>query len=247
MKVIGLIYKSLATPVNEVDHKFSVERYIDALEEQHGDDAFCEIDLARHGETDWNVERRINGHLDIPLNATGEQQAHELKDKLMEIHYNAFFSSDLDRAYKTASIVKGARNCDVIKSRELRERYFDIWEGRLLSEIEEWDKVHAEEIKKLSKKEYLALKKSEHMESVTEMFQRVKKFIDSHAPWYFGSRIFIGAHGGVLRAILESLHTDDLQRKWTVENCAILKLRYHRDGTLTLIDSEGVKIKIKQY
>lgn len=246
MRVIGLIYQSLATPINEVNFKAFLDRFIDALEGYHQEKEFCEIDLVRHGETEWNKEGRIHGHLDIPLNATGEQQAQTLQNKLKEVPYTVFFSSDLNRAYTTASIVKGLRACDIVKSKELRERFFDIWEGRMQSEIEDWDKEHMDELRGLSKKEYLALKKSAHMESVTEVFQRVKKFIDSHAPWYFGSRIFISTHGGVLRAILESLEIDDLQRKWTIENCALLKLRYDCNGLLTLIDSEGVKFKIKQ-
>lgn len=246
MKIIGLIYKSLATPINEKENRLVIERFVQALEGVENND-FCEIDFIRHGETEWNREERIQGHTDIPLNQKGEEQAQKLSDKLKDMHYSAFFSSDLDRAYKTSIIVRGTRTFEVIKSKELRERFFDIWEGKATSQIQEWDKEHLEELKKLSKKEYLALKKSPNMESVTEVFQRVKRFINSQAPWYPGSRILIGTHGGVLRAILESLETDDLQRKWTIDNCAILRLRYNNnEKTFSLMSSEGINFKIKE-
>lgn len=246
MKLIGLIYKSLATPINNGENKPVLERFINALKDTNHEE-FCDIDLVRHGETDWNKAGRIHGFTDIPLNQRGEKQAQELSEKLKDEDYSVFFSSDLDRAYKTSTIIRGARTFEVIKSKELRERFFDIWEGKASKLIKKWDKEHSKELKKLTKKEYLDLKKSPNMESVTEVFQRIKRFIDSQAPWYLGSRIFIGTHGGVLRAILESLETDDLQRKWTIDNCSILRLRYnYNDKTLSLVSSEGIKFKIKK-
>lgn len=249
MKIIGLIYKSLATPVlvtPVTENKLVAERFIAALEDIRNNE-FCEIDLVRHGETDWNKVDRIHGHTDIPLNNKGKKQAQDLSDKLQGVDYSAFFSSDLDRAYKTSTIIRGTRPFEVIKSKELRERFFDIWEGKFTDEIQQWDKEHSEELKKLSKREYLALKKSPNMESVIEVFQRVKRFIDSQAPWYVGSRILIGTHGGVLRAVLEALEKDDLQRKWTIDNCSYLRLRYNNnEKTITLISSEGIKFKIKE-
>ena len=85
--------------------------------------------LARHGETDWNRERRVQGHTDIPLNATGLQQAEDLGAWLAETKLNAVYASDLARALATALVVAQPRGLEVVTVPELRERDFGTWEG----------------------------------------------------------------------------------------------------------------------
>ena len=63
------------------------------------------IYVVRHGQTDWNIEHRIQGHQDIPLNDKGVEEANFLKDELSDIDFDLVFSSPLKRAYKTAEII----------------------------------------------------------------------------------------------------------------------------------------------
>src|SRR5665647_2476119 len=93
--------------------------------------SFCDIYLIRHGQTQWNVEGRLQGHTDIPLNEEGEKRALKLKEKLEGIKFSAFFSSDLSRANKTAEIVTGLQKMEIVKTPDLRERSMGKWEGRL--------------------------------------------------------------------------------------------------------------------
>ena len=70
--------------------------------------------LARHGETDWNRDRRIQGHTDVPLNAAGLDQAHVLADRLAGERLVAIHSSDLTRARVTAEIVARRHALEVV-------------------------------------------------------------------------------------------------------------------------------------
>jgi len=84
--------------------------------------------LARHGETDWNRDRRIQGHSDVPLNDAGRAQAAELGRRLDVLRLGAVYSSDLSRARETAVIAVGGR-LPVIELDALREKHFGTWEG----------------------------------------------------------------------------------------------------------------------
>src|SRR5688500_9075185 len=85
--------------------------------------------LVRHGETDWNLERRVQGHSDRPLNDTGRRQAIELATALGDEPVDAIYSSDLVRAHETARILAERRGLGVTVIPELREKSFGTWEG----------------------------------------------------------------------------------------------------------------------
>jgi broad specificity phosphatase PhoE len=98
-----------------------------------------EIWLVRHGQTDWNIEGRWQGHADIPLNSTGVEQARSLASTLAENGHNfeAIFSSDLLRAYTTAQEIGRSLDLPVHKDRRLREISTGAWEGLLVSQVSE--------------------------------------------------------------------------------------------------------------
>jgi probable phosphoglycerate mutase len=85
--------------------------------------------LARHGESDWNRERRWQGHADRPLTERGEAQARALADRLAEIRLDAVYSSDLQRARVTAETVARPRGLEVHVRPELREVDVGSWSG----------------------------------------------------------------------------------------------------------------------
>jgi probable phosphoglycerate mutase len=91
--------------------------------------------VIRHGETAWNAEHRIQGHLDIPLSATGVQQAGRLAERLATERVHAVYSSELTRAWLTAEPLAERLGLEVIPEPRLRERCFGIFEGLTLDEI----------------------------------------------------------------------------------------------------------------
>ena len=90
----------------------------------------------RHGETAWNVDTRIQGHLDIPLSAIGRWQAERLAEALRDEPIKAIYASDLTRAWETAQYVGQVQSLPVIKEIGLRERDFGDFEGKTFAEIE---------------------------------------------------------------------------------------------------------------
>ena len=91
--------------------------------------------LARHGQTDWNIEGRWQGHSDTPLNATGLEQARLLAGELAGERFAAIYSSDLQRARVTAETVARPLGLSVHTDPRLRELNMGAWEGRLVTEL----------------------------------------------------------------------------------------------------------------
>jgi len=83
----------------------------------------------RHGQTDWNVERRLQGSIDIPLNDTGISQAHSAKEILRGLPITHIYSSTLQRARGTADIVNEGLNLPVMGMDMLQEVNFGVLEG----------------------------------------------------------------------------------------------------------------------
>jgi broad specificity phosphatase PhoE len=92
--------------------------------------------LSRHGETDWNRDRRFQGHADPPLNESGRRQAHQLADALDAAGVDAVYASDLRRALETAEIVAARLQLAVTTLPDLREVDVGEWEGLTLAEVE---------------------------------------------------------------------------------------------------------------
>jgi probable phosphoglycerate mutase len=93
--------------------------------------------LARHGETDWNRERRFQGHADPPLNELGRRQAGELAERLRDDCVAAIYSSPLRRAHETALVVGAGLGLPVETRPALREVDVGSWQGLSRDEIEE--------------------------------------------------------------------------------------------------------------
>ncbi|MCR4398566.1 MAG: histidine phosphatase family protein [Firmicutes bacterium] len=93
------------------------------------------VALVRHGETDWNVAARYQGHLDIPLNANGFAQARALARSMQSWNVSAVYSSDLSRAKATAESIAAPHGLPVKLDPRLREMRFGEWEGLTVDEV----------------------------------------------------------------------------------------------------------------
>ena len=89
--------------------------------------------LIRHGQTDWNVEDRFQGQIDVAMNAVGRRQATNLKSYLDGALFDRVYSSPLGRAFETAQLIAGPSL--IIPDRRLSEIHHGLWQGRTKREI----------------------------------------------------------------------------------------------------------------
>lgn len=165
------------------------------------------IILARHGETDWNRERRWQGHADRPLNDTGREQAEALAAELAGEPIAAVYSSDLMRAHETARVVADRLGLDVVTVPGLRERRFGSWEG--LQDVE---------VERL----YPDSNGPPDGESRVDMLDRVLESLEAIADANRDRTVLVVSHGGPIRAVLR--HRGDARCKGPVANCSVVDL-----------------------
>ena len=156
-----------------------------------------ELWLVRHGQTDWNLEGRYQGHYDIPLNAVGLAQASRLAEKLAGECFDAIYSSDLLRARVTAETVAERLGMVVIPLTGLREINQGEWQGRYLAEVRaefgEPDPNAGEE---------MLHERAPGGESVAEVAARLKLAADQVAAAYPVGRVLVVTHGLALATLV---------------------------------------------
>jgi len=185
----------------------------------------------RHGETAWNVDTRLQGHLDIGLNAKGLWQAEQAARALAEEPVAAIYASDLLRAWHTARAIAHTTAAPLVASQNLRERCFGSFEGKTYAELE----THWPE-------EALRWRQREPDwappggESLQTLRTRISGAVDAFAAQHVGGQIVLVAHGGVMDVLYRLATGQELQapRTWQLGNAAINRLLWTADG-LTLV------------
>ena len=182
------------------------------------------IVLARHGQTQWNQEFRFQGSTDTPLNETGREQARALAARLSSWPMEVIYSSPLDRALYTASVVGERHGLVPIILPELREVGFASWEGQSIPEL-------------VKTGDYMRWRTDpffnppEGGETWGEILWRLSRAVETilEGPQ---RRILVVAHGGVVRGLYAVLAGMDPHKVWNMDfsNCAIsgVELRWGR-------------------
>ena len=181
----------------------------------------------RHGETAWNVDTRIQGHLDIPLNTTGLWQADQVARALADEPITAIYTSDLQRAHATAQAVARATGAPLTTHTGLRERSFGHFQGRTFAEIEA----------ELPEDAHRWRKRDPHYapeggESLVTLRERIERTVALLAQQHLGEQVVMVAHGGVLDVLYRLATRQDIQapRTWQLSNAAINRLLWTPDG-----------------
>lgn len=177
------------------------------------------ICLVRHGQTDWNKEFKIQGRYNIPLNERGKEQIFETAKKIQSLNlkWNAFLSSPLDRAVETCSIIKNylKYDYDIILMDELIEREFGIADGMIIT-----DEVY----------DNILIDTYTRMEKTGDIQERAYNAILKIASLYPNQNILVATHSHFIKALFTRLDTN-LTFKSILKN-----------GSLNFVILDGEKI-----
>ncbi|HLA68697.1 MAG TPA: 2,3-bisphosphoglycerate-dependent phosphoglycerate mutase [Bacteroidota bacterium] len=181
--------------------------------------------LLRHGESQWNLENRFTGWVDIPLSPKGEEEAHQAGEKLKQYRFDKAYTSVLKRAIDTLKIVLkiiGQENLPTEYDQALNERHYGALQGKNKAEI---GKIYGEQQLKIWRRSYDVPPPSDVTELNPDGVSESLKDTAARALPYFeskimpdilaGKNIIVAAHGNSLRSIVMKL--DNLSKEAVLE------------------------------
>ncbi|MFI5266228.1 MAG: histidine phosphatase family protein [Chloroflexota bacterium] len=169
--------------------------------------------LCRHAQTGFNAALRFQGQLDEPLSELGRQQAQLLAGRLAEESIDVAYSSDLARAYETATAALAGRPIPLRVDPRLREIAFGRWEGMTFAEIK--DKYPDDVAARDRDRVHFAMPGGE---SLSQLGRRVRGFLEDALPRHEGQSILFIAHGGTVNAVISTLLDIPLTSWWRLRN-----------------------------
>ena len=189
------------------------------------------IYITRHGETEWNTLKKMQGWQNSNLTEKGIEDAIRLGERLEDINFSKIYSSPLARAKDTANYIKGNRDMEIELLDGLREMGFGSWEG-----------MENEKVKELHKEQYHnfwnkpELYKREDSEGFEDLFERVEKTLKYIIENSTGENILIVSHAVTIKTIYAWINDYKIEEFWTPP---------YIDGTsLTVIELDGEDMKI---
>lgn len=198
------------------------------------------IYFVRHGETDWNKERKIQGQVDIPLNEFGRHLARETAKGLRDVPFDVCFTSHLGRARETAEIILQGRDVPILEDKRILEMNFGVLEGKCCSK-EGWDVPDSFQMFFDDPVHYQAPEGGEDFQAVRE---RTGDFLN----WLFAqeqyrdSTVLVTTHGAAMAGLLNNLKKKPLAEYWGVgvhKNCGVTEVEV-TDGRIDIISENKV-------
>jgi uncharacterized phosphatase len=172
------------------------------------------ICLIRHGETEWNAVRKLQGSTDIPLNETGIQQAQECREFLKTKKWDVIITSPLLRAKQTAIIINEALKLPFFEMEDFKERHYGAAEGM----------TKQERLEAFQDKNY------PNQEDLLSLNKRVMAGIDKFYQNHPGKKVLLVAHGAVINSILSTLSNGEIgSGKTRLLNACISNIYFHEE------------------
>lgn len=208
--------------------------------------------IVRHGETDWNRMRKVQGHTDIPLNDYGRHLAEETAEGMRDIRLDMAYTSPLLRAKETAQIILGSRKAPLIEEERLKELSFGSYEGLCCSG--EHKEPGSDEFNRFftDTENYIPPKNGE---TVERLYERTGDFLQEiclREAEFKEKNILVSTHGATMNALLNrvkgNVSVEEFWRDEVPPNCAVSMVEI-RDGKMKII-REGVifyKEKVRKW
>jgi len=197
--------------------------------------------IIRHGETQWNRERRLQGQTDIPLAGEGIRLAKITGERLREVPFDMAFTSPLKRAVQTAECVLADRQIPICPDKRIQEISFGVWEGECTLDSKvlpaDFSAIFFENTEK-----YVRPPKGENFHDVCV---RTKNFLQEliNQPKYQDSNILLSTHGAAGRCLLSHFYEDnDIWRGGVPANCAVSIVEV-KDGNSMVLEKDKVYYK----
>lgn len=179
--------------------------------------------MMRHGKTDWNLQFKLQGGTDIPLNDMGREMASNASTKYQDVHFDVCYVSPLIRARETAELFLQNRDIPVIIDNRLSEMAFGEYEG--VTDVFHHPELNIYKFFK-APAEYVPDKGAESFES---LLSRTKEFLDEVALPLVeqGKDVLIVGHGAMNSALYANVNNIPLEDFWAIgiENCKLIKLK----------------------
>jgi probable phosphoglycerate mutase len=187
--------------------------------------------IVRHGETEWNIAKIRQGHLDSALTSKGLAQAQALAQRLGRERFSALYSSDLGRAIQTAREIASITGHEIVTDARLRERHLGIFQGLNADEI---SAKYPEERRRLRTQgpDYVI----PEGESMRQQVERNVAYLDSLASKHSGETVVVVTHGGVVSGFFRHTLTIplDAPRRFEFVNAGV-NIFTHEDGNWMLL------------
>lgn len=208
------------------------------------------IYFIRHGETNWNVKKLLQGQADQSLNDFGRSLAVKTKAGLDQVEFHKVYSSPLLRAYETAEIIVGDRKIEIENKEQIKEISFGVYEG--LCCAPEGFNIPDKDFNDFffAPEKY---KTPENGESILSFWNRLGAFLEEifQNPSLQNKTILVSSHGAAIRGMLSIIKGYDISKFWeggVQKNCAISIVDY--DGEKPIIIEEGRVLyddEVKEY
>lgn len=202
--------------------------------------------LVRHGQSQWNLENKFTGWVDVPLTDLGEKEAHRAGQHLKGMKFDIAFTSDLQRAQKTLGVILGEigqTNLPIIKDKALNERHYGALQG--LDKAQTAAKYGDDQVK-IWRRSYDVPPppdKDGFSESLKDTAARTLPYFDEKIVPYLkqGKNVLVAAHGNSLRSIV--MHLEHLTKEQVLElnlDTAVPRV-YELDKDLKILSSKDLK------
>lgn len=194
---------------------------------------YTRIVAVRHGETDWNAQRRIQGSTDIPLNQRGRWQAERVAAALAGESVAGLYSSGLARADNTALAIARSTGVPLLIDRGLGERQLGIFEGKTFDEVQ----ANWPEDALAWRRRVPEWRPPGGGESLLQLRHRIESTLQALAERHAGGLLVLVTHGGVLDLVyrLATRQAMDAPRTWQLENAALNRLLWSAPAGLSLV------------